>query len=325
VSEVNILDEIRKVLETEMKSIGDLIKKLNNNYVLAVELMFECKGRVVVSGIGKSGLIGRKIASTLASTGTPAFFLDPAEGVHGDLGMIMRGDIALLISNSGETEEILKISPNLKKIGMKLILLTGKPNSSLAKLSDIVLDVGVEKEACPLNLAPTASTTTTLATGDALAVALLEKRGFKPEDFAFLHPGGTLGKKLLLKVDDVMHSGEENPIIPEEKSMKEAIVEITSKRLGATSIVNDKGIIVGIITDGDLRRAIEEYGNLLEKNVKEIMTKNPVVIETGKLAAEAVHIMEDRPSQIMVLPVVDTKRRPIGMLRIHDLVKGRAA
>lgn len=322
---MNILDEIRKVLETEMKSIGDLIKKLNNNYVLAVELMFECKGRVVVSGIGKSGLIGRKIASTLASTGTPAFFLDPAEGVHGDLGMIMRGDIALLISNSGETEEILKISPNLKKIGMKLILLTGKPNSSLAKLSDIVLDVGVEKEACPLNLAPTASTTTTLATGDALAVALLEKRGFKPEDFAFLHPGGTLGKKLLLKVDDVMHSGEENPIIPEEKSMKEAIVEITSKRLGATSIVNDKGIIVGIITDGDLRRAIEEYGNLLEKNVKEIMTKNPVVIETGKLAAEAVHIMEDRPSQIMVLPVVDTKRRPIGMLRIHDLVKGRAA
>ena len=322
---MNILEEIRKVLETEMKSIGDLIKKLNNNYVLAVELMFECKGRVVVSGIGKSGLIGRKIASTLASTGTPAFFLDPAEGVHGDLGMIMNGDIALLISNSGETEEILKISPNLKKIGMKIILLTGKPNSSLAKLSDIVLDVGVDKEACPLNLAPTASTTTTLATGDALAVALLEKRGFKPEDFAFLHPGGTLGKKLLLKVDDVMHSGEENPIISEEKSMKEAILEITSKRLGATNIVNDKGIIVGIITDGDLRRAIEKYGNLLEKNVREIMTKNPVVIETGKLAAEAVHIMEDRPSQIMVLPVVDTKRRPIGMLRIHDLVKGRAA
>ena len=322
---MNILDEIRKVLETEMKSIGDLIKKLNNNYVMAVELMFECKGRVVVSGIGKSGLIGRKIASTLASTGTPAFFLDPAEGVHGDLGMIMNGDIALLISNSGETEEILKISPNLKKIGMKIILLTGKPNSSLAKLSDIVLDVGVEKEACPLNLAPTASTTTTLATGDALAVALLEKRGFKPEDFAFLHPGGTLGKKLLLKVDDIMHSGEENPIISEEKSMKEAILEITSKRLGATSIVNDKGILVGIITDGDLRRAIEKYGNLLEKNVKEIMTKNPVVIETGKLAAEAVHIMEDRPSQIMVLPVVDTKRRPIGLLRIHDLVKGKAA
>jgi arabinose-5-phosphate isomerase len=322
---MNILDEIKKVLETEMKSIGDLIKKLNNNYVMAVELMFECKGRVVVSGIGKSGLIGRKIASTLASTGTPAFFLDPAEGVHGDLGMIMNGDIALLISNSGETEEILKISPNLKKIGMKIILLTGKPNSSLAKLSDIVLDVGVEKEACPLNLAPTASTTTTLATGDALAVALLEKRGFKPEDFAFLHPGGTLGKKLLLKVDDVMHSGEENPIISEAKSMKDAIIEITSKRLGATNIVNDKGIIVGIITDGDLRRAIEKYGNLLEKNVKEIMTKNPVVIETGKLAAEAVHIMEDRPSQIMVLPVIDTKRRPIGMLRIHDLVKGRAA
>ena len=318
---MDILDNARKVLETERDSIGSLIKKLDTNFVKAVELMFDCKGRIIVTGIGKSGLIGRKIASTLASTGTPSIFLDTAEGMHGDLGVVMRNDIVLMISNSGETEEILKIIPNLKKIGTKIISLTGRPTSTLANFSDIVIDVEVEKEACPFNLAPTASSTATLAVGDALAVVLLEKRGFRPEDFAFLHPGGQLGKKLLLKVDDVMHSGEENPIISEENSMKDAIIEITSKRLGATSVVNDKGTLVGIITDGDLRRAIEKYDNLLEKNVKEIMTKNPVVIESDKLAAEAVHIMEDRPSQIMVLPVVDTERRPIGMLRIHDLVK----
>ena len=318
---MDILEEAKKVLEIEMNSIGDSIKKLDTNFVNAVELMFECKGRTIVMGMGKSGLVGRKIASTLVSTGTPSLFLDPAEGMHGDLGAIMRSDIVLMISNSGETEEILKIVPNLKKMGMKIILLTGRPASTLANFSDIVIDVEVEREACPFNLAPTASTTTALAVGDALAVVLLKKRDFRLEDFAFLHPGGHLGKKLLLKVDEVMHSGEDNPIISEEKSMKDAVIEITSKQLGATSIVNDKGIIVGIITDGDLRRAIEKYDNLLEKKVKEIMIKNPIVIESGKLAAEAVHIMEDRPSQIMVLPVVDKERQPIGMLRIHDLVK----
>ncbi|MGB7533076.1 MAG: KpsF/GutQ family sugar-phosphate isomerase [Halobacteriota archaeon] len=318
---MDILEEAKKVLEIEMNSIGDSIKKLDTNFVNAVELMFECKGRIIVMGMGKSGLVGRKIASTLASTGTPSLFLDPAEGLHGDLGAIMRSDIVLTISNSGATEEILKIVPNLKKMGTKIILLTGRPISTLANFSDIVIDVGVEREACPFNLAPTASSTTTLAMGDALAVVLLKKRGFGLEDFAFLHPGGHLGKKLLLKVDDVMHSGEDNPVISEGKSMKDAVIEITSKQLGAVSVVNDKGTIVGIITDGDLRRAIEKYDNLLEKRVKEIMTKNPIVIESGKLAAEAVHIMEDRPSQIMVLPVVDKERRPIGMLRIHDLVK----
>lgn len=318
---MDILDEARKVLEIEMNSLGGVIKKLDINFVRAVELMFECKGRIIVMGMGKSGLVGRKIASTLASTGTPSLFLDPAEGMHGDLGAIMRSDFVLMISNSGETEEILKIVPNLKKIGTKIILLTGRPTSTLANFSDIVIDVEVEREACPFNLAPTASSTTTLAVGDALAVVLLKKRGFRPEDFAFLHPGGHLGKKLLLTVDDVMHSGDDNPVISEEKSMKDAVIEITSKRLGATSIVNDKGILVGIITDGDLRRAIEKYDNLLEKKVKEIMIKNPIVIESGKLAAEAAHIMEDRPSQILVLPVIDTERRPMGMLRIHDLVK----
>lgn len=318
---MDVLDKARRVLEIEMNSIGDLIKKLDINFVKVVELMFECKGRIIVTGIGKSGLIGRKIASTLASTGTPALFLDAVEGIHGDLGMVMRNDVVFMISNSGETEEILKIVPNLKKMGTKMILLTGRPTSALANFSDIVINVGVKTEACPFNLAPTTSSITTLAVGDALAVVLLEKRDFKPEDFAFLHPGGHLGKKLLLKVDDVMHSGEENPVIFEENSMKDAIIEITSKRLGATSVVNDKGTLAGIITDGDLRRAIEKYDNLLEKRVEEIMTKKPIAIESEKLAAEAVHIMEDRPSQIMVLPVIDKEKRPIGMLRIHDLVK----
>ena len=318
---MDILEEAKKVLEIEMNSIGGLIKKLDTNFVKAVELIFNCKDRIIVTGIGKSGLVGRKIASTLASTGTPSLFLDPIEGMHGDLGMIMKGDIVLIISNSGKAEEIIKIIPTLKKMGIKIILFTGRSTSALANFSDIVIDVKVEREACPFNLAPTASSTTTLAVGDALAVVLLKKRGFRPEDFAFLHPGGYLGKKLLLKVDDVMHSGNDNPVIFEKKSMRDAIIEITSKQLGAVSIINNKGILVGIITDGDLRRAIEKYDKLLEKKAKEIMTKNPIVIESGKLAAEAVYIMEDRPSQIMVLPVVDKDRRPIGMLRIHDLVK----
>jgi len=308
---MDILEEAKKVLEIEMNSIGSLIKKLDINFVKAVEIIFNCKGRIIVTGIGKSGLVGRKIASTLASTGTPSLFLDPIEGMHGDLGMIMKGDIVLIISNSGKTEEIIRIIPNLKKMGIRIILLTGRPTSTLANFSDIVIDVKVEREACPFNLAPTASSTTTLAIGDALAVVLLKKRGFRPEDFAFLHPGGYLGKKLLLKVDDVMHLGNDNPVIFEEKSMRDAIIEITSKQLGATSVINNKGIIIGIITDGDLRRAIEKYDKILEKKVKEIMTKNPIVIESGKLAAEAVHIMEDRTSQIMVLPVVDKERRPI--------------
>ena len=318
---MDLLSEAKEILEIEMNSIGDSIKNLDSNFVNAVELMFDCKGKVIITGMGKSGLVGRKIAATLASTGTPALFLHPAEGMHGDLGTIMSNDVIILISNSGETEEVLKIIPTIKKIGAKVISLTGKQNSTLANYSDVVIDVGVKREACSLNLAPTASTTTTLAMGDALAVVLLKKRGFRSEDFAFLHPGGNLGKKLLITVDDVMHSGDANPVISEDKSMKDAIIEITSKRLGATSVVNDEGYLVGIITDGTLRRAIEEHENLLEKSVKEIMAKNPIAIESGKLAAEAVHIMEDRPSQIMVLPVIDKEGRPIGMLRIHDLVK----
>lgn len=318
---MDVLSEASKVLKIEMDSIADLIKKLDENFVDAIEIISRCKGRLIVIGIGKSGMIGRKIAATFASTGTPASFLHPAEGMHGDLGFIMRGDLVLLISNSGETEEILKIVPVIKKMGIKMILLTGRTDSTLAGFTDIVLDVGVKKEACPLNLSPTASTTTTLAMGDALASVLIKKKGLKKEDFSFFHPGGSLGKKLLTKIDDVMYSGESNPIIYESNSMKDVILEITQKQLGAVSVVDNKGRLIGIITDGDLRRAINKFGNLLDMKAKEVMTRNPIVIESGKLAAEAVHIMEDRPSQIMVLPIISKNKEPIGMVRIHDLVK----
>ncbi len=318
---MDILSEAEQVLKIEMESIGDLIKKLDENFVKAIELMLRCNGRIIVMGVGKSGLIGRKISSTLASTGTPSFFVHPGEGMHGDLGIITLNDVVILISNSGETDEILKVVPTLKKMGVKIIALTGNLTSTLTNHAEVVLDVGVKKEACPLEIVPTASTTTTLAMGDALASVLLKKKGFNEKDFAFLHPGGSLGKKLLLKVDDVMHSGDANAVISEEVSMKEAIVEMTSKGLGATSVVDKGGKIVGIITDGDLRRAIEKHNNLLEKQVREIMIENPIKIESGKLAAEAIHIMEERPSQIMVLPVINSKGEPIGIVRIHDLVK----
>jgi arabinose-5-phosphate isomerase len=322
---MNILDAAKEVLEIERDSINDLIEKLDKNFVEAIEVMYNCSGRIIISGMGKSGLIGRKIAATLASTGTPSLFLHPGEGLHGDLGVITQNDVVVLVSNSGETEEILKIIPVIKKFGVKIITLTGNSTSTLARISDIVLDVSIKREACPLNLTPTASTTAMLAMGDSLAIVLLKRKGFKAEDFAFFHPGGRLGKRLLLTVDDVMHSGDNNSLVFEDMSMKDVIIEITSKGLGAASVIDKKKAIVGIITDGDLRRAIGKYDNLLDKKAKDIMTKNPVVIESGRLAAEAVHLMEDRPSQIMVLPVVNKKGQPIGIVRIHDLVKAGVA
>ena len=252
-------------------------------------------------------------------------FVHPAEGMHGDLGMIAKGDVTLIISNSGETEEIIKLMPNIRRIGVKIILISAGIKSTLAKHSDIVLETSVKREADSLNIAPTASTTAALAMGDALSGVLIVKKGFKKEDFALLHPGGSLGKKLLLRVDDVMHSGPNNAVINTKATMKQAIVEISTKGLGATSVVDDGGRLVGIITDGDLRRAIERYDNLLSKNVEDVMTKNPLVVESDKLAVEAVRIMEDRPKQIMVLPVVNAKGEPVGMVRIHDLVRAGVA
>jgi arabinose-5-phosphate isomerase len=322
---MSALDEARKVLDIEIEAIKGMREKLDRRFEDAVDLMAGCKGRIVVIGIGKSGAIGRKIAATLASTGTPAIFVHPVEGMHGDLGMISKGDVVLMISNSGETEEVIKLMPNVKRLGIKVILISSGTKSTLAKHSDIVLETSVRREADSLNIAPTASTTAALAMGDALSAVIVMKKGFKKEDFALLHPGGSLGKKLLLKVEDVMHSGQNNAVIDTKATMKQAIVEISTKGLGATSVVDDCGKLVGIITDGDLRRAIEKHDNLLSKRVDEVMTKGPMVVENDKLAVEAVRIMEDRPKQIMVLPVVNAKGEPVGMVRIHDLVRAGVA
>lgn len=322
---INRINEAKKIIQVEIDALIKLKQNIDDNFGKAVDIILNNNGRVIVSGIGKSGLIGKKIASTLASTGTPSLFIHPTEGIHGDLGMVVENDVALLISNSGETQELLNIIPSLKRIGIKIIAFTGKKGSSIAKYSDVILDIGVEKEAGKLNLAPTSSTTTTLAMGDALALVLFEERGFKTEDFAIFHPGGSLGKKLLLKVDDIMHTGEMNPVISQNGKMKDAIIEISQKGLGGVSVVDSSGMLVGIITDGDLRRSIETYKNILDLFIHEVMTKNPIYIESGKLAIEAVKLMEDRPKQISVLPVINIDRKPIGMLRIHDLVKSGVA
>jgi len=319
---VDILAEARKVLEIEATSIKEVCDKLGAAFEEAIELLFGCRGKVVISGLGKSGLVGRKIASTLASTGTPAVFLHPAEGAHGDLGVLARGDVAVLISNSGETEELVKIISSIKRVGIKIMALVGNPESTLARDADIFIDVGVSSEACPDNLVPTASTTALLSVGDALAVVLLKKRGFEKEDFACLHPGGAIGRRLLLRVSDIMHTGEANPQVADSAKMQAAIVEMTSKGLGAVSVVDEAGVLKGVITDGDLRRSLNHYGGgLLEKPVIEVMTCEPVTIKGDRLAVEAVQLMENRPSQISVLPVIDANRRVIGLLRLHDLLQ----
>ena len=316
-----IIKRAKQVLQIEARAIEQLIGRINEQFVQAVELILACEGKVVVTGVGKSGIIGQKIASTLASTGTPAFFLHSTEGSHGDLGMLGKKDIVVAISNSGETDELSQILPLIKRYGNKLIALTGKVKSTLARAGDVVLDVSVEEEACPLGLAPTASTTATLAMGDALAVALLEKRGFKKEDFAILHPGGKLGKQLLLKVRDLMHVGDELPMVYEETLMKGALVEITSKRLGVTGVMNKQHELVGVITDGDLRRALERHTDLLEMTAGEVMTQNPKRIEADILAAQAVQRMEEY--SITSLFVFDKagEKTPRGILHLHDLLK----
>lgn len=315
------IERAKRVLQIEAEAIERLVERINEDFVRAVEFILACEGKVVVTGVGKSGIIGQKIASTLASTGTPAFFLHPTEGIHGDLGMLEKKDIVVAISNSGETEELSQILPLIKRYGNKLIVLTGRAASTLARAGDVVLDVSVTEEACPLGLAPTASTTAALAMGDALAVALLEKRGFNKEDFAVLHPGGKLGKQLLLKVSDLMHVGEELPAVYENTLMKEALVEITSKRLGITGVVNEREELVGAITDGDLRRSLEKYPDLLERTAAEIMTRNPKLIEADALAAQAVQRMEEH--SITSLFVLDKggERTPRGIIHLHDLLK----
>lgn len=317
-----IIDQARQVLEAEAEAIRSLIPRINGEFTEAVKMILACKGRVIVTGMGKSGLIGKKIAATLASTGTPAFFLHPAEGIHGDLGMVTSEDIVLAISNSGETNEIIGILPSIRRIGARIIAMTGRPASTLGKNSDLVLDVAVEKEACPLGLAPTASTTATLALGDALAVALLSERKFTPEDFAIFHPGGALGRKLLLTVENVMHSGGDNPVVTQDKTVKEALFVITAKGLGATSVVDEDGRLLGIITDGDIRRGLEKGHDFLDKPVTALMTRTPRTITKDKLAAQALNMMEkNKPRPITVLPVVDETYRAIGMIHLTDLLR----
>lgn len=318
----SILDQAKQVLADEAAAIQALIPRIDGHFSAAVNMMLECPGRVVVTGMGKSGLIGKKIAATLASTGTPSFFLHPAEGIHGDLGMVTSSDIVLAISNSGETNEIVAIIPALKRIGSSIIAMCGRENSTLVQNADVFLDIGVEKEACPLGLAPTSSTTATLAMGDALAVALLSARKFKPEDFALFHPGGSLGRKLLLTVENVMHAGEENPTVTADKTVKEALFVITAKGLGVVSVIDNNGKLLGIMTDGDIRRGLEKGHEFLDKPVELSMTKNPRTITKDKLAAQALNKMEkNKPRPITVLPVVDEENRAIGMLHLTDLLR----
>jgi len=316
-------EQAKRVLKIEADAVAALIDRIDERFEQAVEIILNCEGRVVVTGMGKSGLIGKKIAATLASTGTPALFLHPAEGIHGDLGMVTRGDTVIALSNSGETEEISRMLPALKRLGIKLISLTGNSESTLAKNSDVVINVGVKEEACPLGLAPTASTTATLAMGDAIAVALLDKRGFKEEDFACFHPGGTLGKKLLLRVRDLMHIGDAIPAVSDTTLIKDAIYEISSKKMGITSVLDGAGKLVGVISDGDLRRWMEKTEktgeNLLTKKAKDIMTRNPKVISREALAAEAVATMEK--NSITCLIVADRDKKPEGVIHLHDLLK----
>jgi len=311
------LETARRVLRIEAEALGEMLQRLDARFEQAVELLLACKGRVVVSGMGKSGLIGRKIAATFSSTGTPAAFLHPAEAIHGDLGMLMRDDVVLAVSYGGETEEIIALLETIKRLGLRMVTLTGHPRSTIAAASDVVLDVSVKEEACSLNLAPTASTTATMAMGDALAVAMLDRRGFSPGDFAALHPGGRLGKKLLC-VENLMHAGEAMPRVTATAKMPDVIYEMSKKGLGMTTVVDADGRLAGILTDGDLRRLMQQRGAAtLDLVVGDCVTKNPQTIAPGELAGSALRMMEER--KITSLVVVDTERRPVGVVHLHDL------
>jgi arabinose-5-phosphate isomerase len=311
------LETARRVLEIEARAIEDVKARLDSSFAKAVDLLLACKGRVAVTGMGKSGLIGRKISATLSSTGTPSFFLHPAEALHGDLGMLARGDAMLAVSYGGETEEIVRLLEALKRLEMPLVTLTGTMDSTLAEASDVALDVSVREEACSLNLAPTASTTVAMAVGDALAVALLERRGFRHDDFAALHPAGRLGKKLL-RVEHLMHAGEALPRVAENTSMPETFHEMSNKGLGMTTVLKPDGRLAGIITDGDLRRLMEKHrGATLEMNAGACMTRNPQTIGPHVLASEALNVMERR--KITSIVVVDEAAKVLGVVHLHDL------
>jgi arabinose-5-phosphate isomerase len=314
-----LIERGRRVLAIEARAVADLEHRLGPEFAAACALMLACQGRVVVTGMGKSGHVGNKIAATLASTGTPAFFLHPGEAMHGDIGMITARDVVLALSNSGETDELVAILPVIKRLDIPLIALTGSRDSTLGRYASVTLDVSVPQEACSLNLAPTASTTATLAMGDALAVAVLEARGFTEEDFARSHPGGTLGRRLLLHVEDVMHRGDTLPAVSPDTVLSAGLLEMSRKGLGMTAIVDERRRVIGVFTDGDLRRAFERQLDVHQTRMQDVMTRNPKVAQPRMLAAEAVHLMETY--RITALPVVDAEGVLIGALNVHDLLR----
>ena len=303
----------------ETQAVNDLHDRVDGSFVIACETLLACEGRVIVTGMGKSGHIGNKIAATLASTGTPAFFVHPGEASHGDLGMITKNDVVLALSNSGNTAEVITLLPLIKRLGIPLVSMTGDTNSALAQAAVANLDVGIAEEACPLNLAPTTSTTVTLVMGDALAIALLESRGFSAEDFAFSHPGGALGRKLLLRVSDIMHADNEVPRVTPETPLHNALLEMTEKGFGMTTITNTQGELLGVFTDGDLRRIIDSKADLSSVNMSQVMTENPKTVNHDMLSAEALTIMEK--ASITAVVVEDTSNHPIGVLHMHDILR----
>ncbi len=311
----------KAVIETEQEAILSLTERIDNKFVDACHIIFDCKGRIVVTGMGKSGHVANKIAATLASTGTPSFFVHPGEASHGDLGMITPDDVVIALSNSGETDEIVALLPVIKRLNTPLITLTGHPDSTLAKTSNINIDVSVKKEACPLGLAPTSSTTAALAMGDAIAIALLEVRGFSEDDFALSHPGGTLGRRLLLRVEDIMHTDKDIPKVSENATLSDALAEMSKKGLGVTTIVNNDDIVLGVFTDGDLRRTLDSGIDFKSCNIKDVMTKNSKHILPESLAASALALMETH--RINALAVVNKESKLIGMLNMHDLLRAR--
>ncbi len=308
----------KRTIELELETVRHLLDHLDDRFIRACDLMLHCRGRVIVTGMGKSGHIGRKIAATLASTGTPAFFVHPAEASHGDLGMFTSNDVVLALSNSGETAEVITILPLIKRMNAPLISITARPESTLAQTADISLHVQVDREACPLGLAPTSSTTAQLVLGDALAIALLEARGFSAEDFAFSHPGGALGRRLLLLVDDIMHTGDDIPIVQADTSVRDALLEVTRKRLGMTTVTDSDGRLLGVFTDGDLRRTLDQEIDLKQTPITAVMTAQCTTTRSGILAAEALQVMQSK--QINALIVVDDDQHPIGALNMHDLL-----
>ncbi|WP_010489817.1 KpsF/GutQ family sugar-phosphate isomerase [Pseudomonas sp. S9] len=315
----DLIKSAQRTIRLELEAVEELLPRIDDNFIRACELILSSKGRVVVVGMGKSGHVGNKIAATLASTGPTAFFFHPAEASHGDMGMITRDDVVLALSNSGSTAEIVTLLPLIKRLGIKLISMTGNPESALAKAAEVNLDASVSKEACPLNLAPTPSTTASLVLGDALAIALLEARGFTAEDFAFSHPGGALGRRLFLKVENVMHTGDGLPTVKRGTSLREALLVMTQKGLGMTVVIDENGLLAGIFTDGDLRRTLDREIDLREATIDQVMTARGKTARAEMLAAEALKIMEDH--KISSLVVVDDNDRPIGALNMHDLLR----